>query len=164
MTPDSPEDTIINVIAEGTAPQPRMVASDVLRLQADIGSAFRVFTTPPSVYEGGVQAVSITDINLHGLREELVDVRSELEETKSRLDALEQSVETITATHADEIIVLREISKEQARKEILLALEGDEPLDQAELADFLSLELALVVEICSDLVGEEVVSYYDDGS
>ena len=71
-------------------------------------------------------------------------------------------VETTKAAQPDDIIVIREISKEQARKEIIKSFEAGEPLDQADLADMLSLEISLVIEVCNELIEEGVVDFYDD--
>ena len=75
---------------------------------------------------------------------------------------VELEAESVRATQTDGIVVLREIDKEQARKEIIESFEAGEPLDQADLADALSLDFALVVEICDELINEGVVVFYDD--
>ena len=80
----------------------------------------------------------------------------------TRLAELEQEVETTKAAQPDDIIVIREISKEQARKEIIKSFEAGQPLDQADLADMLSLEISLVIEVCNELIEEGVVVFYDD--
>ena len=80
----------------------------------------------------------------------------------ARVAELEQEAESARAIQTDGIIVLREIGKEQARKEIIESFEAGEPLDQADLADALSLDFSLVVEICDELIKEGVVVFYDD--
>ena len=80
----------------------------------------------------------------------------------TRLTELEREVEVTKAAQPDDIIVIREISKEQARKEIIESFESGEPLDQADLADTLSLEISLVIEVCNELIEEGVVVFYDD--
>ena len=80
----------------------------------------------------------------------------------ARVAELEQEAESARAIQRDGIIVLREIGKEQARKEIIESFEAGEPLDQADLADALSLDFSLVVEICDELIKEGVVVFYDD--
>ena len=80
----------------------------------------------------------------------------------TRLIELEREVETTKAAQPDDIIVIREISKEQARKEIIKSFEAGEPLDQADLADTLALEISLVIEVCNELIEEGVVVFYDD--
>lgn len=62
----------------------------------------------------------------------------------------------------DETIILREIGKDEARQEIIELFRSGRPLDQADLADELALELRLVMEICAELLAEGVVVFYDD--
>ena len=65
----------------------------------------------------------------------------------------------------DETITLREIGRDEARQEIIGLFQSGQPLDQADLADALSLELGLVMEVCDELLAEGVVKFYaDDGS
>ena len=80
----------------------------------------------------------------------------------ARVGELEQEAQSTRAIQTDGIVVLREIDKEQARKEIIESFEAGEPLDQADLADALSLDFSLVVEICNELIEEGVVVFYDD--
>ena len=80
----------------------------------------------------------------------------------ARVAELEQEAKAAKEIQTDDIIVLREISKEQARQEIIQSFESGNPLDQADLADALSLEFSLVVEICNELIEEGVVVFYDD--
>ena len=61
----------------------------------------------------------------------------------------------------NDIIILREIGKEQAKEEIIQALEAGEPLDQADLAENLALDLPLVFEACNELIAEGIVVFYD---
>ena len=75
---------------------------------------------------------------------------------------LQQELDTTRATQPDEFIEIREISKEKAREEIIESFKSGEPLDHADLADALALEISLVVEVCSELMEEGVVVFYDD--
>lgn len=59
------------------------------------------------------------------------------------------------------VVILREIGKEQAKGEIIQALEAGEPLDQADLAENLALDLSLVFEACNELIAEGIVVFYD---
>ena len=61
----------------------------------------------------------------------------------------------------NDVIILREIGKEQAKAEIIQALEAGEPLDQADLAENLALDLSLVFEACNELIAEGMVVFYD---
>lgn len=85
-----------------------------------------------------------------------------LRKTQERLDKLEQESAARRTDSPDEIIILREISKDEARREIIELFQSGRPLDQADLADALSLELGLVMEICDELLAEGVVAFYAD--
>ena len=92
--------------------------------------------------------------------------------SNSELRRLEQMVRDLTVRVAEleaerrsesvEVIEIREISKEQAKQEILQAFESGEPLDEADLAETLSLDFSLVVEVCKELIEDGVVVLYDD--
>ena len=84
-----------------------------------------------------------------------------VESLSARVAELEQQAAE-SAMQSEDIIELREISKEQARQEIIEAFASGEPLDQADLADALSLEISLVVEVCNELIEEGLVVLYDD--
>ena len=62
----------------------------------------------------------------------------------------------------NDIIILREIGKEQAKEEIIQALAAGEPLDHADLSENLGLDLSLVFEACNELIAEGIVVFYDD--
>lgn len=85
-----------------------------------------------------------------------------LRKTQERLDKLEQESAARRTDSPDEIIILREIGKDAARREIIELFQSGRPLDQADLADALSLELGLVMEICDELLAEGVVAFYAD--
>ena len=59
------------------------------------------------------------------------------------------------------VVILREIGKEQAKEEIIQALEAGEPLDHADLSENLALDLPLVFEVCNELIAEGIVVFYD---
>jgi len=56
-----------------------------------------------------------------------------------------------------EVVELRDISKEQAKKEILQFIEGKERVWADEIADALRLDLSLVNDILMELWGEGYV-------
>ena len=86
------------------------------------------------------------------------------------VDHLKDQVASLTARVAEleqeatdnDVIILREIGKEQAKGEIIQALEAGEPLDQADLSENLGLDLSLVFEACNELIAEGIVVFYDD--
>ncbi len=60
-------------------------------------------------------------------------------------------------------MVLRTVSGEEAKQEILDLFQSGESLDQAEVAQRLSLDLMLVVDLCDELVKEGLVRYAVEG-
>lgn len=80
----------------------------------------------------------------------------------SEITLLRNSVEELTLTiqallstlPARETVELREISKDQAKKEILELFSEDKVLHYDELAETLRLDLRFVVEVCNELVSE----------
>ena len=80
----------------------------------------------------------------------------------ARVAELEREAEAAKDLESDNVIVLRDITKEQARKEILDAFAADEPLDHADLAEDLRLEISLVFEVCNELIDEGLVVFHAD--
>ena len=80
----------------------------------------------------------------------------------ARVAELEREAEAARDLESDNVIVLRDIAKEQARKEILEAFAADEPLDHADLAEDLRLEISLVFEVCNELIDEGLVVFHAD--
>ncbi len=97
------------------------------------------------------------------LKSEVKRLEQVVQELTDRVPELEREAEVAKAVQQCDVIHLREISKEQAREEIIHAFESGEPLGQGDLADALSLEISLVVEVCNELIEEGVVVFYDDG-
>ena len=96
------------------------------------------------------------------LRAEVSRLKKLAATQEMQIAELQQELDTTRATQPDEFIEIREISKEQAREEIIESFKSGEPLDHADLADALALEISLVVEVCSELMEEGVVVFYDD--
>jgi deoxycytidine triphosphate deaminase len=62
----------------------------------------------------------------------------------------------------EKIVVLREISKEEAEKEILKLFSGGQVLYYSDIAEKLRLDLKLVVEICNELQSKGRIEAIDD--
>jgi hypothetical protein len=74
---------------------------------------------------------------------------------KAKVAALEQEVAQLKAALPEEpVIVLRSITREQAKQEILELFQSGETLHFSDIACRLHLDLPLVVEICQDLRAE----------
>ena len=96
------------------------------------------------------------------LKSEIERLEQLVQELTARVAELERDSEGAKDAQPDGFIEIREISKGQAKKEIRQAFESGQPLDQADLADELSLEISIVVEVCNELIEEGVVVFYDD--
>ena len=60
----------------------------------------------------------------------------------------------------ESVIVLRDISKEQAKREVQTLLTSNpKPLDHGEIADKLRLNLKLVAQVCMELIKEGVIEF-----
>lgn len=89
--------------------------------------------------------------------------QAELVQLRARVAALEEEVEALKISIPEqEVIVLRPISRKQAKKEILELLRGGGSLDQEEVAERLSLQLSLVAELCNELIQEGEIKYVGD--
>jgi len=84
------------------------------------------------------------------LATENILLRKEIDVIKQKLDEL------ISRMPEEKVIVLREISREEAKQEIQELFIGDRTLYYSDIAEELQLDLRLVVDICHELeaVGE----------
>lgn len=82
-------------------------------------------------------------------------MRTEIEQLKARVSALEEEVERLRALGgASEVIMLRTISKEEAKQEIRALFEAGGTWYYSDIAKHLRLELSEVVELCQELEQE----------
>jgi DNA invertase Pin-like site-specific DNA recombinase len=82
-----------------------------------------------------------------------------LREAISRIEGRLTSLEALIPKQ--KIIVLREISKDEARKEIIALFSNGETLYYSDVAEKLRLDLQTVVEICSELQSEGEIEKVD---
>ena len=89
--------------------------------------------------------------------------REELEALKARVLDLEEEVARLLALTTDEeVIELRDVSKEEAKQKILAMFQSGETLFYSDLATRLRLDLPLVVEVCQELEQEGEIEVHDD--
>jgi regulator of replication initiation timing len=79
------------------------------------------------------------------LMEENASLRQEIEQIKQKLSELEERIPE------EKVIVLREISKEEAKEEIRQLFSSGRTLYYSDIAEELRLDLELVVDICREL-------------
>ena len=77
-------------------------------------------------------------VGYFALREELRQTRQKLLELENRLSR-------------EQVMVVRDITKEEAKEEIRQLLKGGDTLYFSEIADKLRLDLEMVVDICREL-------------
>ncbi len=89
--------------------------------------------------------------------------REELEALKARVLDLEEVVARLLALTTDEeVIELRDVSKEEAKQKILAMFQSGETLFYSDLATRLRLDLPLVVEVCQELEQEGEIEVHAD--
>ncbi len=116
---------------------------------------------PPRLAVGRNRRVLVRHLRESHSKLEVKRLQKQAEDLSARIAELEREAEAARDTETDHVIVLRDISKEQARNEILEAFESDEPLDHADLAEVLRLEISMVFEVCNELIDEGLVVFYD---
>lgn len=82
---------------------------------------------------------------------------------EARVGALEKKIKALkTSLPQEKVIILRAISKEQAKQEILNLFGQGQPLFYSDIAEKLRLDLSTVVEVCEELIAEGKVTTRDN--
>jgi hypothetical protein len=93
----------------------------------------------------------------------IAEIRAENFSLRQRIRGIEERLAAIeTAYPSEKVIVLRELSKEQAQTEILGLFSTGRTLYYSDIAEELRLDLELVVEICNELESRGEVQIVDD--
>jgi hypothetical protein len=80
-----------------------------------------------------------------------------------RIESLEERISNIEASSPSEkVVLLREISKEEAKREIIKLFYKGQTLYYSDIAEELGLNLQLVVEICNELQNRGEVEISDN--
>jgi len=80
------------------------------------------------------------------------ELLGEIQDLRERVAALEHKVDELkTSTTEAEVIVLRTITSDRARQEIMELFHSGETLFYSDIAQRLRIDLATVVEICEEL-------------
>lgn len=91
------------------------------------------------------------------LRSSLAEVNEELSQLRQEARELGQRVERLEGSDEPRVVVLREITREQAKHEIRELFGGGRVLDYEAIVTELSLDLELVVNICDELIQEGAI-------
>lgn len=130
---------------------PRPVIQDITPFE--VARASDVYMTFASL--GGGQLALPTAIVLDT---SMVDeMLTEIGHLKARISALERKTTDIQAASEEQLIVLRTITKEQAKQEILELFRSAGTLFYSDIAERLRIDLPLVVELCQELEQEEEI-------
>ena len=86
----------------------------------------------------------------------------EIGELKARVAALEAQVARLEGDSTEKVLVLREITRDEARAEIAELFRGGETLYYSDISDRLRIDLEMVVEICRELLEEGAIGVDDD--
>lgn len=114
-------------------------------------------TGPQSVfYIGGHEILTLA--NLGQYLPPVTNLQDEIQLLSAKVAALEQAVADLKSSAPEEqVIVLRSITREQAKQEILDLFRQGETLFYSDIAQHLRLDLPLVVELCQELRDSEEI-------
>jgi len=119
-----------------------------IRARAQIAQALQVTTRTARTWSPTTDFVTLATENMF--------LRKEVERINHRLAELEERIPE------EKVIVLRQLSRGQAKQEIQQLFSSDRTLYYSDIAEELGLDLKLVVEICREL--EEAGAIEVDGS
>jgi len=91
---------------------------------------------------------------------EIGTASNEVGELKERVKILEKEVQSLSQTAhlvQEKVIVLRTLTREEAKQEIIQLFKTGETLDYGDVAERVRIDLPLVVEICNELQNEGLI-------
>lgn len=111
----------------------------------------------------GVSAFAVSTEPSSWFEQENTQLRMENYALRERIRAVEERLANIEATIPEErVIILREVSKEEAEKDILELFSQGQILYYSDIAEQLGLDLQLVVEICNELQSKGEIELVDN--
>lgn len=139
---------------------------------AGVSSAVGSYGIPIEVLESkgrllasiaGVSVFAVGTESPEWLEQENAQLWTENYALRQRIWAIEERLANIEATIPKErMVVLREVSKEEAEKEILELFSQGQTLYYSDIAEQLGLDLKLTVEICNELQSKGEIEVFDD--
>jgi DNA-binding MarR family transcriptional regulator len=98
------------------------------------------------------QVYTVTPIKITHSSKLIEDLRKDNKTLLARVKSLEERLALVERSQPSEkVVVLREISKKDAEKEICTLFAKGETLYYSDIAEKLNLDLPTVVDICGDL-------------
>ena len=120
------------------------------------GGRDRVYTAGPSILSVTGTAMTFVDAPTG----ESLWPALELIQLREKLKALESQVAHLaeaTLPVQERVIILRSITREDAKNEIVRLFQAGDVLDYGDIAERLQIELPLVVDICNELEREGII-------
>jgi uncharacterized coiled-coil DUF342 family protein len=109
------------------------------------------------------QAYTAAPVKTNGLAKTIEDLRKSNSELANRVKLLEERLAKVeSALPGAKTTACREISREDAEKEIMNLFSEGETLYYSDIAEKLDLELPAVVDICGDLLKRGEIKVNDD--
>ena len=134
----------------------RVKSPDITVLRTLTAGAF-AFQEATTIFAGATSGVIVQDVP--GVEILLVNpMQVELDQLKLRVADLEQEVKALKAAAQEEVIVLRTLSREQAKGEALDLFRRGQPLLYSDVARLLGIDLSTAVDICEELIAEGEVT------
>lgn len=88
--------------------------------------------------------------------------QSDIGALKARVAVLEEQVARLEEDSVEKVIVLREITVDEARSEIIDLFATGETLYYSDISERLRIDLEMVVDICQELQQQGVIGVDDD--
>jgi hypothetical protein len=120
--------------------------------------ALRSHFSDKSVGQAGTVPVMPIFVETSGIQSALDQMQAEIIELRRKVTELEEAVEVLRLEGSDEeVIVLRTISREEAKQEISKLFQTGETLYYSDIAERLWFDLPMVVAICQELQQEREI-------
>lgn len=111
----------------------------------------------------GVSVFAVGTESPEWLEQENAQLQTENYALRQRIWAIEERLANIEATIPKErVVILREVSKEEAEKEVLELFSQGQTLYYSDIAEQLRIDLKMVVEICNELQNRGEIKVVDD--
>ena len=119
--------------------------SDALFFDLGVGDTPNIVLSGASVINLGISAIG----TIPGPGASVIDeLRAEVDELQARVVTLEREVEALNTSIPGEVVVLRTVSRDQAKQEIQELFRSGGTLFYSDIARRLRIDLPLVVELC----------------
>ncbi|NQU07967.1 MAG: hypothetical protein HQ583_05345 [Candidatus Abyssubacteria bacterium] len=126
-------------------------------LESYLSKAASVFTKKFGADNPAIELLKRENLKLSSENRKL---KKSLDEVGNRLGIVEAQISELVGE--EKIIVLREVTRDEAKEEIKELFETGQTLFYSDIADKLRIDLELVVEICQELQNEGAIEVSDN--